>query len=181
VQAFSTPSAHAYNTVRGRPINTRAGNSYDAKRGGSLALRSFEVAPAAPRIHLQRRNLMIKLRIAFGTLAAAALLAACGEPVPPQDQTPKAGSTTSNVATAPPAQPDRNTPPAPPPATHNETPKEPAAAAAAPTARDTPAQKPLSDLTPSEESRSMPKPMQTDNHSTPSGDAARKGSDAAAK
>lgn len=114
-------------------------------------------------------------------LALSSVLAACGE----RSQSPiKTG--TGNALNAPstaagPAVSDRESPPAATPLTHAQAaqPPQPDAAGgptAAPTARDTPAAGPLKEMTKAEESSSMPKPGQTDNHFTPSIDGATKGS-----
>ena len=109
-------------------------------------------------------------------VAIAAALAACGQQndSPVRTTSPVTGTTNSSIqATAPAAQPDRDTLPRETPSTHAGAPQQ--EATNAPTARDTPAQKPASDLTAAEESKAMPKPGQTDNHFTPSIDGQLKG------
>lgn len=116
-------------------------------------------------------------------LAFSATLAACGQkdenPIkttPPVSGTTTGTTTPSVQATAPAAPTDRESAPAPTPSTHAGAP-QPAdtSTAAAPTARDTPAQRPEGTLTPAEESKSMPKPGQTDNHFTTATDGSLKG------
>ena len=114
-------------------------------------------------------------------LAVSFALVACGEksnsPIKTTDNALRPGTTPNVSASAPPAQTDL-TPAAPTPATHAQTAQPPASdtsTAPAPTARDTPAAAPAKEMSASEESRSMPKPGQTDNHFTPSMDGALKG------
>jgi hypothetical protein len=114
---------------------------------------------------------------ALSVVAISAALAACGQKSesPIRTSSPVGGTTTPSVqATAPAAQPDRDTPPKETPSTHSGAPQP--ESTAAPTARDSPANRPTSDLTAAEESKAMPKPGQTDNHFTPSLDGALKGS-----
>jgi hypothetical protein len=103
------------------------------------------------------------------TLLAAALaiaLAGCQQnETPVRTSAPTSGASTPDVqATAPAAQPDRDTPPKETPATHAGAPQTDAPATA--TARDTPANRPTGELTASEEAKTMPKPGQTNNHFT---------------
>ena len=114
-------------------------------------------------------------RSALLAVAVAAALAACGQQndSPVRTSSPVSGTTNTTIeATAPAAQSDRDTPPRETPSTHSGAPQPEASATAAAastsTARDTPAQAPASALTAAEESKSMPKPGQTDNHSSPS-------------
>ena len=107
-------------------------------------------------------------------LALSSVLVACGERNDSPIKTGTTGSLSNPAASAPPAAPDRESPPAATPTTHAQAPQPDATSA--PTARDTPAADPAKTLTPAEESKSMPKPGQTDNHFTPSTDGAMKGS-----
>lgn len=108
-------------------------------------------------------------------IAVSTMLGACGKQQADSPTKTGAGAMPSNAtASAPPAQPDRDAPPAATPATHAQAPQGETSGAA--TARDTPAAGPAKDLTAAEESNSMPKPGQTDNHFTPSIDGAAKGS-----
>jgi hypothetical protein len=107
-------------------------------------------------------------------LALSSVLVACGERADSPIKTGTTGSLANPAASVPPAAPDRESPPASTPTTHAQAPQP--EATGAPTARDTPAAEPAKALTPGEESKSMPKPGQTDNHFTPSMDGAVKGS-----
>ena len=109
-------------------------------------------------------------------IALSSALVACGERNNPPIKTSKSDGeqVVQPTPSAPLAQTDRNTPPDPTPVTH-AGPPEVAAAPTAPTARDTPAQKPASAMTEAEEASSQPKPAQTDNHFTPSTDGQLKG------
>ena len=120
----------------------------------------------------------MKTQAVVAFLALSSLLVACGERSDSPIKTGTTGALTAPAAAAQPAPSDRETPAAATPLTHAQAP-QPAqgeAAAAAPTARDTPASGPLKEMTAAEESKSMPKPGQTDNHFTPSIDGATKGS-----
>ena len=100
-------------------------------------------------------------------------LAACGERAPPAPKVgDAAGTSIAAQATTPSAAPDRNTPPAATPATHEGAPRS--EAPAAPTARDTAAQKPMDDLSKAKESSSLPLPGQVNNHSSPAMDQPNK-------
>ncbi|HVE48331.1 MAG TPA: hypothetical protein VNG69_01780 [Casimicrobiaceae bacterium] len=118
----------------------------------------------------------MKAHHVLAIFVVAASLSACGERSNSPIKTGTAVPTPATQATAPPAPTDRSTPPAPTPATHAQAPQPTEGAANAPTARDTPAAAPASALTPAEESKSMPKPGQTDNHFTTSTDGQVKGS-----
>ena len=110
-------------------------------------------------------------------LAISFALVACGEksnsPIKTTDDAMRPG-TTPTVSASAPAAPTDLTPPAPTPATHAQS-VQPPEAGAAPTARDTPEAGPMKTLTKAEESNSMPKPGQTDNHMTPSLEGEAKG------
>lgn len=111
-------------------------------------------------------------------LALSSVLVACGQRADSPIKTGTTGPVVTPTSSALPATTDRESPPAATPPTHAEAPQPEANAAptAATTARDTPASDPQKTLTPAEESNSMPKPGQTDNHFTPSIDGAMKGS-----
>lgn len=99
-------------------------------------------------------------------IPAALALAACGrDDVPPAPKVGEAPGTSVAAQSAPPAAaPDRESPTAQTPATHAGTPQP--EAPAAPTARDTAANKPLDDLTKAEENTALPKAGQVNNHSS---------------
>lgn len=105
-----------------------------------------------------------QLSMTAAAIAAALALAACND----APDTPKTSGTTggqvATQSTVPPAQPDRDSPPAMPPATHSGTPQP--EAPAAPTARDTAANQPLGELPKSQETSSLPKAGQVNNHSS---------------
>lgn len=106
----------------------------------------------------------MKSQVILAVLAASSLLVGCGE----RADSPIKTTTTSQsdpVASAPAAPSDRDSAAAPTPSTHAQTVQP--VATDAPTARDTPAQQPMKDLTAAEESNSMPKPGQTNNFMTP--------------
>ena len=102
----------------------------------------------------------------LAVLAMSSLLVACGERADSPIKTTTTNPASDPIASAPAAPADRDSAAAATPSTHAGT-AQPAATDAS-TARDTPAQKPMSDLTAAEESKSMPKPGQSDNHSSPS-------------
>jgi hypothetical protein len=110
----------------------------------------------------------------IAVLALSSVLAACGQRADSPIKTGTTGSLANPAASAPPAAPDRESPPTTTPATHAQAPQPDATSA--PTARDTPAAGPLKEMTPAEESRSMPKPGQVNNYSTPSIQGATTGS-----
>ena len=116
----------------------------------------------------------MKSHAILAVLALSAALVACGESADSPIKTGTAGSLQNPAGNVPAASTDRDTPPNATPSTHAGAPQPDAAAG--PTARDSPASEPTKTLTPSEESNSMPKPGQTDNHFTPSIDGATKGS-----
>ena len=109
-------------------------------------------------------------------LAVSFALVACGEkstsPIKTTDNVMRS-DTAPTVSASAPAAPTDFTPPAPTPATHAQAAQS--TAPSAPTARDTPEAGPMKTLTPAEEANSMPKPAQTDNHSTPSLEGESKG------
>lgn len=120
----------------------------------------------------------MKLPTIIAALVIASALAACGEK---QNPVKTSGSEPSEItASAPSAPTDRNTPPDSTPPTHAMDPKPEAAWTGLSTAQDTSAQKPMKDLTASEQTYSMPKPGQSDNHSSPSVDADNKAAPASA-
>lgn len=110
-------------------------------------------------------------------LAVSFALVACGEksnsPIKTTDNAMRPGTAPTISASAP-AAPTDLTPPAPTPATHAQS-VEPPAAGTAPTARDVPEASPLKTLTPAEESNSMPKSGQSDNHLPPTSAGEQKG------
>ena len=116
----------------------------------------------------------MRLHTTVAVLALTSVLVACGERADSPIKSGTTGSLANPAASAPPAAPDRDSQPATTPPTHAQAPQP--EATAAPTARDTPAAEPTKALTPAEESKSMPKPGQSDNHFTPSIDGATKGS-----
>lgn len=103
-------------------------------------------------------------------IALSSLLVGCGERNNPPIKTSKSGGeqVVQPTASAPPAPADRATPPDPTPVTHAGAPTPTPSAPTAPTARDTGAQRPASEMTKAEEQSSQPKPGQGDSHSTPS-------------
>jgi hypothetical protein len=106
-------------------------------------------------------------------ITTAFALAACGETTPPAPKVGDApGTSVAAQAMTTPATADRDAPPAATPSTHDATPQP--EAPAAPTARDTAAQKPMDDLSKSKETSSLPLPGQVNNHSTPALDQANK-------
>lgn len=107
-------------------------------------------------------------------LALSSVLVACGERADSPIKTGATGSLDNPAASVPAAAPDRDSPPAATPPTHAQAPQPDATEAS--TARDTPAAEPAQAMTSGEESKSMPKPGQTDNSFTPSIDGAVKGS-----
>lgn len=108
-------------------------------------------------------------------VVCSALLMGCGERNNPAPTSSAPSASPPTTVGAAPATTDRESPPAATPATHNQAPEPPASTSSAPTARDTPASRPTGSMTAAEESKSMPKPGQTDNHFTPSIDGATKG------
>jgi hypothetical protein len=111
--------------------------------------------------------------VAAAAVALSFVLVACSERTESPIKTGTTGAVSNPAGSVPPAAPDRESPPAPTPTTHAQAPQP--ASTSAPTARDTPASGPTTAMTPAEESKSMPKPGQTDNHFTPSIDGATKG------
>jgi hypothetical protein len=109
-------------------------------------------------------------------LALSSVLVACGERSDSPIKTGTTGSMANPAAGVPPAAPDRESPPAPTPTTHAQAPQPEASWTGLSTARDTPAQEPAKELSKGEETYSMPKPGQSDNHFSPSIDGAIKGS-----
>ena len=116
----------------------------------------------------------MKTQAIVAVLALTSALVACGERSESPIKTGTTGALAAPAAGAPAAASDRESPPAATPLTHAQAPQP--EATTAPTARDTPAAGPLKSMTAAEESNSMPKPGQTDNHFTPSIDGATKGS-----
>jgi hypothetical protein len=117
--------------------------------------------------HTSRGITVIRLSMSVAAIAAALALAACGNDAPNTPAPKTSGTTSDQVATqstVPPAQADRDSPPAMPPATHSGTPQP--EAPAAPTARDTAANQPLGELPKSQETSSLPKAGQVNNHSS---------------
>ncbi|HVE51173.1 MAG TPA: hypothetical protein VNG69_16350 [Casimicrobiaceae bacterium] len=117
---------------------------------------------------------------ALAITALAVALTACQKNESPiKTSAPNPGSTSATAQTsAPAATTDRDSAAAPTPSTHSGAPQPDTAvpAIAATTARDSPTRNPAGEMTKAEESNSMPKPGQTDNHFTPSIDGAMKGS-----
>ena len=114
----------------------------------------------------------MKMHAIVAVLAVSSALVACGERSDSPIKT-SGGSVSTAGAAVPAAPADRDSPPAATPPTHSAAPQP--EATGAPTARDTPAAQPTKELTAAEESKSMPKPGQTDNHFTTSLDGATKG------
>jgi hypothetical protein len=104
-------------------------------------------------------------------------LSACGNDDRTNPPAPKTGeahssTTVATSTTAPTAPADRESPPAATPSTHTGTPDP--NAAPAPTAQDSPAMKPMSDLDKPKETSSLPLPGQVNNHSTTATDRPNK-------
>lgn len=110
----------------------------------------------------------------IAVLALSSALVACGQRADSPIKTGTTGPVVSPTSSAPAAPSDRESPPAATPPTHAQAPQP--ETTGAPTARDTPAAQPQKEMTAAEESKSMPKPGQTDNHFTTSTDGAIKGS-----
>jgi hypothetical protein len=137
---------------------------------------------AVPSRVFPKNELEMLVTRTYSMVAITALalgLAACGNDSPssPSAPAPKTGeahssTTVANSTSAPAAPADRDTPPAATPSTHTGTPDP--NAAAAPTARDTAAQRPMDDLTKAKEASSLPLPGQVNNHSTPATDQPNK-------
>ena len=117
----------------------------------------------------------MKIHALVAVIAVSSVLVACGQRNDPPIKTSKTDGdlVVQPTLSAPPAATDRATPPDATPATHAGPPE--VTTPMAPTARDTPAQKPASEMTKAEESSAMPKPGQTDNHFTTSTDGQMKG------
>lgn len=117
----------------------------------------------------------MKSHALIAIIALSSVLVACGERNDPPIKTSKSDGEqiVQPTASAPPAPADRGTPADPTPVTHAGPPN--VNVPLAPTARDTPAQRPASEMTKSEEASSQPKPGQTDNHFTTSTDGQLKG------
>ena len=116
----------------------------------------------------------MKSHAIIAVLVLSSALVACGKNADSPIKTGTTGPVVTPTSSAPPAPADRESPPAATPTTHAQAPAPDATGA--PTARDTPAAQPQKELTAAEESKSMPKPGQTDNHFTTSTDGAMKGS-----
>lgn len=117
----------------------------------------------------------MKSHALIAVIALSSVLVACGERNAAPIKTTKAEGdlVVQPTPSAPLATADRATPPDATPATHAGPPES--TAPTAPTARDTPAQRPASEMTKAEEASSQPKPGQTDNHFTTSTEGQMKG------
>ena len=117
----------------------------------------------------------MKIHALVAIIAISSALVACEQRNDPPIKTSKSDGdlVVQPTLSAPPATADRATLPDATPATHAGPPE--VTTPMAPTARDTPAQKPASEMTKAEEASSQPKPGQTDNHFTTSTDGQVKG------
>ncbi|HEX4885940.1 MAG TPA: hypothetical protein VFX05_17495, partial [Casimicrobiaceae bacterium] len=159
---------------QGAPV--ASASAYRGSRGLADEAGTLDTVPSRvfPKTELEMLVTRTYSMVAMTALALG--LAACGNNAPsaPAPKTGEAhGSTTvANSTSAPAAPADRDTPPAATPSTHTGTPDP--NAAAAPTARDSAAQRPMDDLTKAKESSSLPLPGQVNNHSSPATDQPNK-------